>query len=90
MKLYIPRDDSELTGEADGVDAAASVAIIKPGDKDGVVDDEGLLDVLNVRQQKTCKTSTLVPIEPQCTSTTCGVSWKNFKIYSLSNQNVYR
>ena len=40
LKLYIPLDDSKPTGEADGVNAAASVAIIKPGDEDGVVDDE--------------------------------------------------
>ena len=55
LKLYIPRDDSEPTGETDGVDAAASVAIIEPGDKDGAVDDKGLLDLLNVRQRESYK-----------------------------------
>ena len=53
LKLYIPRDDSDQTGDTDEVDAAASVAIIEPGDEDGVVDDKRLLDLLNVRQRET-------------------------------------
>ena len=52
LKLYIPRDDSEPTGDTDGVNAAASLAIIEPGDENGAVDDEGLLDLLNERHIK--------------------------------------
>ena len=55
LKLTITHDDSEPTGEADEVDAAVSVAIIKPGDKDGVVDYKRLLYLSNVCQQDTYK-----------------------------------
>ena len=50
--LHTPRRLRTQQVESDGVVAAASVAIIEPDD-DGVVDDEGLLDLLNLRQRET-------------------------------------
>ena len=62
LQLDIPRDDSKPTEMADGIDVAASVVIIKPGDEDVVVDEEGVLNLLYVRQQKMYKMSSLVLI----------------------------
>ena len=61
LKLCISRDDSEPTGDAGGVDAAASVAIIEPGNEDRAVDDKGLLDLLNVCQRETYKNVNVSP-----------------------------
>ena len=62
LKLYITRKGSKPTGGAHGVIMVAPVAIIEPADENGVVDDKELLDLLNVRQRETYKTSTLVRI----------------------------
>ena len=93
-KLYILYEDSEPKGVVKGVDEVSSETSIQPGDKDGVVDDKELFDLL-VHQRDSYRNSTLVLIWPRASQKRVGSSGivlrhihRTTKIYPLIEHNI--